>query len=286
MAGKRFLLGCVLASGGLLGACGDSQDTTAPHNQLLGDAKEGAPLAVGVTDPGILRDPADYQPAKVPGVLAPGAAADAGPGMVASGDADAQVRILVDDLINAIRDIEVELALGCFNPDHVAALDEDQWDPLFNSLEAVDRIGRRLEASQANRVLGGLRSVGAEEPRWDLLDAEHASVTPNLALVLFGPVKRGESMAVALQEGEWKFQFNTPLTATDVADITAYHEKLLDSLQQIQDWLDANENFDETILAEAARSALNGEPLNLPAGDGASGPGEDENPGEEPGDTP
>lgn len=286
MASKQLLLGCVLALSGLLGACGDSQDTAPPHNEMLGGTKEGTPLAGGVTDPGILRDPADYQPAKVPGVLAPGAAADAGAGTAASGDVDTQVRTLVGDLINAIRDGEVELALKCFNHEHVAALDEDLWEPLFSSLEAVDRLARRLEATQVNRLLDGLRGAGAEEPKWDLLDAEHASVTPNLARVLFGPVKHSESMIAARQADGWKFQFDTPLTAEDAAAIVTYHEKLLGALQQILDWLDANEEFDEAVLAQAARNALNGEPLGLPAGAEPDEAAEDEGPAEEPDSAP
>jgi hypothetical protein len=111
-------------------------------------------------------------------------------------------------------------------------------------------------------------------------------VTPNLALVLFGPVKRSESMTAVRQDNGWKFQFDSPLTMADVADITAYHEKLLDSLQQILDWLDVNKNFDETVLEEAARSALNGEPLNLPANGESSKPKDNDASTEKPGNNP
>lgn len=267
MARVRLIVGWGLSAGVLLCSCGESPDAPARHNRTLGDSKEGAPLAPAVFDPGVLQDAAAYQPTKPAGSLGSGIRTAGGRGDVTGGDADTQVRRVVENLINAIKDGEVELALKCFEADHVTALSEDQYDVLFATFSKVggllNLLSDKLDVSKAERLLGELRGSGAVEPKWDLLDADHASVRPNLALILFGPVKRAPSMAVGRQADGWRFQFDAPLTAADVEAILAFHAQLQDALDQIHDWVDASEKVDEAQLRTVLSQALAGEPIEL-----------------------
>jgi hypothetical protein len=268
-----LLVGLTLGTGWALCSCGNSQEDAPRWNQTLGGTKEGAPLSQAVSDPGILQDATTYQPSKVP--TKSGAATGAGKGQAAapgSSDAEGQVRTAVSDLVSAIKDREVELAIKCFNSEHVKALSEQHWEPLFTTLDLVDQIARRLGANKADRLLGGLRGPGDVQIKVDMLDADHASVTPNVARVLFGSVKASGAMSVVRQPDGWKLQFDAPLTEKDVAAITAFHGKLQNSLDQIIDWLSASKKVNEEQLKAAVGQALQGEAVQLAPPEGAGKP--------------
>lgn len=246
---------------------------------------KGEPIVQGPLDTGLLADPKDYQPAKVPGAVTPGIdrAGDGAPAAATAdtSDADTQVRGAVLDLVGFVRDQEVENALRLFNAEQVKALlDDDAFDPLFGTFELVDQLTRQLDKSKVDALLGGLRGSGAEQPTWDLLDAEHASVKPNIGKVLFGPATPGDAMVLAKQDGAWRFQLDKPLTAEDVAAIVAYHEKLQQQLTRLIDYVASVDPVDDAVVAAAATAALNGEDVQLPT---ASAPAE--RPPAEPGDS-
>jgi hypothetical protein len=260
-----LLLGSVLCIGWAVWSCGNSQEESARWNQTLGGSKDGAPLVRDVSDPGILQDAVAYQPAKAPGARSSGAAPGTGKPGATGGDAGAQVRTLVNDLVSALKDKEVELALKCFNAEQIKALTEDRWEPLYTTLDLVDQIARRLGPGKADRLLGVLRGAGDTQPKVDALDADHASVTPNLATVLFGSVKQARAMSAARGPEGWKFQLDGPLTDADVEALAAFHKKLQAGLNQIIDWLDAAKKVDEAQLKTAVAQALQGEPITLEA---------------------
>jgi hypothetical protein len=108
-----------------------------------------------------------------------------------------------------------------------------------------------------------LAAGGAAEPKLEILDARHASLTPNLAVILFGPAKAGLTLALALQDDGWKFQLDAPLTAADVDAIVAYHEHLQSALDQLVEWVEATPTLDEAQLQAALTKALLGQPLEL-----------------------
>lgn len=246
---------------------------------------KGESVVQGPVDTGLLADPKDYQPAKIPGAVTPGLdGSGSGAPTAATPDtsnADTQVRGAVLDLVGFVRDQEVENALRLFNEEQAKALlDNDAFDPLFGTFELVDQLTRQLDKSKVDALLGGLRGAGATQPTWDLLDAEHASVKPNIGKVLFGPATTGDAMVVAKQEGVWRFQLDKPLTAEDVAAIVAYHQKLQEQLTKLIDYVSSVDQVDEAVVTAAATAALNGEEVQLPT---ASAPSE--KPAEEPGTT-
>ncbi len=261
---------------GLLSACDQSPEVPSRYDRTLGKTKESAPLPPPSVDLGILSDPQTYQPAR------PGAGAG---GAVASADAQTQVANAVAALVKAIRDGYPDLALKLFRTEDVAELSAKQED-LSATFSALDRLSKaiqeKLGPGKADRPIAELYGLPMAEPRPNMLDAEHASASPNVTLVLFGPSRLTESMALALQDGAWKFRLATPLTAADVEAILAYHKKLQAVLEQISDWLDANAKLDEAEFETAIKQAVRGQPFVLgepttqPASQPATQPGAEE----------
>lgn len=273
MAIKYWLFGIGLSTVGLLCSCGESQDVPSRQDRTLGGIKEGAPLVRGVADPGILTEATTYQPAKVAEtgdslpVPRSGGKAAAKRGE-STADADTQVKTAVRDLVNALQDGEVELVLRSFNPEQVKPL-ADKVDVLLTTFEKMDLLRRTLEkkladdSAQADQVLGPLRGGGADL-KWDMLDADHASVTPNLTALLFGP-KATPTLQLARQAGEWQFQLEAPLSAEDVGVIVAFHEQLQKALDSVVESVAAAETVDVAQLTEMLAQALQGAPGGEPA---------------------
>lgn len=266
----QLILGGGLCAGLLLCSCGDSQDTPSHYDRTLGDTKEGAPLAQGVSDPGILEDQIIYQPAKVQGGLGVGAAADAGgERAVTGGDTDAQIREVVAFFINQIRDGDPGQALRVFNPEHVAALTEDNLDAIYGTLETlyeslVPKLEDQLGGPQTEKLLGILGGDPESNLTWEIHDADNATVSPNPSTILFGSLQTAPTMVLTRQAGEWKFQLEAPLTAEDVEAIVAYHENLREQLNKIIDWIYDAGTVDRAVLEEAVSQALQGQPVELP----------------------
>ncbi len=252
----------------LLSACGEAQDEPARLNRSLGGTKEGAPLGLRVHDPGILQDAASYTPAKLPQP-----AADADGSFPSAGatparresDPEAEVAAAVADLVAALQDGEVELALRLFNTDQAKPLRElaDVLYATFERIELLERlVAEKLGARRAAELVGVLR-VGAMEPKWELFGSDRASVTPNVACVLFGPAKAGTSMQLARQKTDWRFQLATPLAEPDIKAIRTYHEGLQAALDQLVDWVTAEATLAEQQLKAELGHALQGQPISV-----------------------
>jgi hypothetical protein len=259
----------------LLSACGEAQDANTRINRSVGGTKEGAPLAATVSDPGILQDAASYQPAKLPAGQTGDLPRPARPAAaVAAANPAAEARDTVRALVDAIRDGEVELALRLFNAEQVKPL-VAQADALYATFEKIDLLQRllveKLDATRADRLLAGLRG-GATEPQADILDADHASVTPNPALVLFGTEKAAPNLQLLRQKNEWKFQLAAALTDADVKAIKAYHEQLQAALDRLVAWVDASPTADEAQLQAELDKARDGQPVTI----GGTDAGDDE----------
>lgn len=268
-----LILGSGVWLGGLLCGCGESQDSDTRFGHVSGTTKEEAPLAGTVTDLGILQDPASYQPTKAPGSagLAPrrsGGATDRSAGGAAGGgDAESQVRTVIEDLIAAIEDGEVMLALRLFNPEQVEPLTGDEVDTLYVTFEKIERLALSLEdklgQTRTEPLVRSLRGLGEAAPEWDIHDAEHASLKSNIALILFGPQKAEPTMALAKQDGQWRFQLDNPLSADDVATIVLYHDALQIAVDEVTDWIEAAERVNEETVGEILAKVLQGEPVEL-----------------------
>jgi hypothetical protein len=270
----------------LLTACGEAQDANTRSNRSVGGVKEGAPLAATVSDPGILQDAASYQPAKLPagqtGDL-PRPARPVAPIPVA--DPASEARDTAAALVDALKDGEVELALRLFNAEQVKPL-RAQADVIYATFEKIDLLQRllveKLDATRAERLLAELRG-GAAEPQTDLLDAEHASVAPNPALVLFGAEKTAPNLQLVRQKNEWRFQLQAELTDGDVQTIKAYHEKLQAALDRLMAWVDASPTVDEAQLQAELSKARDGRPLSIGGGDAGDDEATKEGPEKKPG---
>lgn len=253
----------------LPGGCTEAHDGATPPPKTLGGVKEGAPLGPVTGDPGILQDPSAYQPAKVEGKLGtPGATAAAGGGADTGATADEQIRSVVMFLSNAIHDGFPDLALKAFNEQHVAPLKEQIdivfatfttfYDALYPELEMV------FSGDKARELEGVLLGTSGQDPEWTILSGESASVTPNVAAILFGPAKSTPSLTVMQQDGEWQFQLDAPLTAEETQQIVQYHEKLQEQLNRIVDYLYAVDNPDVQVVRTAIEQARAGETIELP----------------------
>lgn len=279
-------LGCVLGLTLTLWSCGDAQDSPTTIGNILGDSPQEAPLVIQDSDPGILADPASYQPTEIPGVASvrrtEEAAGPSDTGAAPSANVDDQVRGVVEFFLNALRDADPKLALRAFDAEQVAMLveDDDAMDVLYATFGTLNdslrfEIEDRLGMTKAARMLGPLGGDPDAAPSWEILDADHASVTPNVARYLLGPTV-GDASAIALArqaDGEWKFQLDQPLDADRVNTILEFHERVQDELNKIVDWVFDAEELDEDLLATAINRALVGEPVELPATDGS---GDDE----------
>jgi hypothetical protein len=265
MTSARRIFGIGLCVGWTLGGCGASQEPTR-QDRSVGDVKEGAPLGRDVADPGILAEASGYQPAKLPaGAEAPpaGRRLDQGPKRPDTGaNADTQVKAAVRDLVNALKDGEVELALRGFDAEQVAPL-MGKVDTLLSTYAKVDllrrHLAKKLDDPKVERLLGPLWG-GEAELKWEILDPDHASIAPNLTRPLFGP-KATPTLQLVRQQGEWRFQLEAPLTAADADEIVAYHNQLQQGLDAIVDWVATSANVDEQQLQKLISAALQGQPV-------------------------
>ncbi|MBP7748192.1 MAG: hypothetical protein KA383_18925 [Phycisphaerae bacterium] len=261
------MLGIGWGAVGLLCSCSESQEPPIGRERTLGGVKEGAPLPKSVADPGILQDPANYQPAKVPGApVAPvtaerGATEDAG-----SGPED-EVRAVVTRVAEAFSKGDIDVVLRAFDAEQLGPLAE-RSELLAATLEKMALLERllgeklKVEEGEAQAVIQGLTAGMLPALQIDVLDAEHVSVTPNLTAVLFGHVKATPALQMVRADGEWKIQLDAPLTEEDVTQIVAYHEQLQTSLDQVVDWAEKAETIDFAELQTMLTRVMTGQPLD------------------------
>jgi len=257
MMRNRLALACGVCAVWLACSCGESQEPPSRYNRTLGGKKEGAPLPRVAADPGILRDQKTYQPPRAPGAPAP-----VGTGQV--GEASAQPGTAVAALLKALSEGQVAVALKLYRAEDVAALN-DSLEKIFPTFTWLDRlqtaVAEKLGAGKTGQLPGlGLAGMTLE-PRPQ--DAEHATVSPNIARILFGPVKASPSMALVLEQGAWKFKLDSPLTAADVEAIVGFHAKLQTALEKIVDWVEGSETVDLAQLLTALEQAFKGEDVQV-----------------------
>jgi len=261
MQTMRRLLGVGLAATLLLCSCEDPQDSRAGQGQL-GPTKEGAPLSPGTQDPGILEDATTYQPAKVPGSLAPGGAKSGGKeAKPATGDADSAVRALVESLTKALEKGDVEQVLKLFNEEQVAALAVgDKFSPILGTFERTERLAKKLAGTSSQPAESSFKfaSMGDVTPKWEILDPEHAVVTPNLAAAIFGPSATPTLTAAKGPQG-WKFQLKAALTAADVEAILAVHKQIQEQLDQMLESIESGKAPDFAAMMESMMKAMAGQ---------------------------
>ena len=265
----------VLGAVGLLCSCGESPNPPGSQDHTLGGVPTGAPLGPAVADPGILQDATTYQPPKL--ALA-AAAAPAGEertkdeSAVTPARPDAPVRAAVTACLNAIKDGEVDLALRAFDADQVKLLREkiDVLQTTFEKLQTLQTaLNGKLDQANAAKVLNPLRGGGEDAIKCELVDPEHASVTPNPAAALLGPKKATPTLRMGLVGGDWKFQLDSPLTAEDVDTVVKYQTELQTSLDSIMAWANATPTIDMNQLKAAIDKAKAGEPVELGGEPGA-----------------
>jgi hypothetical protein len=265
MKPSALILASIAFAALLLTACGQSPQT----------GSEAEAVGGPVVDPGILKDPTTYRPTEPPGgdtpitrrTVAGGGSTRTGGSAADAGETGAEIGLVVQDLVGLITDGEAALALRLFNPEHVGELPETSVDTLFITFEAIDRLGRsleeKLEPEQVSALMRELRGIGAEDPEIDVLDASHATVKPNVARIMFGTVGSSRSLALAKQDGVWRFQLEQPLTADDAGDIAIYHSSLQVTLDRITQWIDSTSQVGEEQLRDVFSLALDGEQIDL-----------------------
>jgi hypothetical protein len=294
---RRLALGLGLAWAVGLCACGESADQSSRLNHTLGGVKEGVPLGRAVADPAILQDATTYQPAKVPaGAGEPAAAKSAGkrsPG----GEAETQIKAAVDSFVAALQEGRADRVLELFDPTQIEPL-LDKSDVLFKSFEKMkalqQAVAAKLDEAAAAQLASGLLPGAGAELKIDVLeDGQHASVTPNLGMVLFGPLDPTPNMRVALVDGKWLFQPGAPLDDAKVAGIVAYHGMLQKGLDAAIEYVESHETIEPAELQRVLMQSLTGEapsedsakaePENAPnaADEGEKPPKEKEKPGED-----
>lgn len=265
-----WLLGCGVWATLWLGGCGDSQDPPDRLGRTLGGVKEGAPLAPSFVDPGILQDATTYQPPRLADAfdVAPAVRPALPSDRSGTGGGEAAVRTALANLVNALRDGEVTLALRAFRGEDVRLLFE-QSEVLFVTCAKLDTLGRHLrgpfEPTKVDTLLAKVRGLGETLPNAEMLDPQNASVNPNPAALLLGPAKTTPTLRLAWDAGQWRFRLDAPLTKAEVDGIVAYHERLQEQLSDIIDWVARTPAVDEPTLRAALEAAVAGQPVELPA---------------------
>ncbi len=265
----KLRLFCGLSLGVLLlSACGEAEEEPARLSRALGGAKEGAPLGLRVHDPGILQEAGSYTPAKLPQPAADAENTPPTAGLTPTrrkSDPQTEVAVAVEDLVAALKDGEVELALRLFSADHAKPLLElaDVLYATFERIELLERLAaEKLGAAKAAELVAVLR-VGETEPKWELFGSDRASVTPNVAFILFGPAHAGTGMQLVRQKSDWRFQLATPLGEADAKALKTYHEGLQAALDRLVDWVTAEETPAESQLKTELGRALQGQPVSV-----------------------
>ncbi len=272
MSKSRILVGLGLATAGLLTACGESAESV---------SRNGVRVPHGVSDPGILQDPTTYNPTEPPTggeavaqarrVNEPQAA-----GSTASADIDVegQAQQAVADFVAFLRDGELEMALRQFDPAHVSAVTASGADEsMYNTLDALDQFSRSLRDKVDDErhlaLLDQLRGLPSDVPAVEILDPQHASVTPNVAWMLFGPEKAGAGLKLVLLDGYWRFQLDAPLQEGDATTVVLFHDNYLGEIQKITDWVAAASQINQQALEDAIENVSEGKPSGIEAAEAA-----------------
>ncbi len=263
---KTCIAACLLPVVLLACSCGESQEPPTGLDKTIGGVKAGTPLAQAAADLGILADPTTYQPAQPPSGSA--AAGDAVSDIDATAETSpgASANVAVEFLAGSISDGELVDALRVFNPEHVAALGDEQLDALYATFEALyETLLPELEDKFGADYASSLRAELRGELKCEIVDPENAQVAPNPAALLFGPVKELPYLAVVHRDGQWLFQLDVALTEDDAEAIVAYHNKLQEELEKVINWLYDTEDVTAERASELVRAALAGDTVDVGA---------------------
>ncbi len=251
---RRLPRGAVCLLVVTLAGCGESQDPPTRPPGTLGGVKEGAPLVAAPPDAGILADPTQYTPRKLPS--ADEGARPAGGG--APSDAEAGLRVFVERVEKSLKSSDTQALLDAFDPEQIAALG-DARNALFATAEKLDLLRKVTEEKLGTREVAVLEGAN-QVLKYELLDPQHASVSPNwLGPLLFGPQRATPALPAVLQGGQWRFQLDPPLSAADAPLVALWHQAMQRALDQAVDWVQATETFTPEELGVKVGTLIAGE---------------------------
>lgn len=150
---RLLVLSCVAI--GFTVGCDRSATPAPPFNSALGDSAYGAPPQMGTTDMSLVKDLTAYVPAPIPGAKPAEATAAAN-----QADAEGQVRSVVMGALDATIKGDFDKVLDAFQPEHVAALRNDQkamqamrdtYEKTVTLMRVVgSKTGQEFDPSKAN----------------------------------------------------------------------------------------------------------------------------------------
>jgi hypothetical protein len=280
LAVRRFVaLGLSGAGALLLAGCGQSSDD-AGQGGVLRDGQ--TPVFVQNAGKRYLQDLTAYQPSanQTWGSSAIGDEGGAPVG-VASPEAAQAVAARVTELTDLIFDEELRRALRLFNPEHVQPLLDDNepaLENIFNTLSQIRFLTRELEVKlsdqAAARKLVRLLMFGtADKPKHEVFSGGTGAVTPNVARVMFGPVKTGPTLGIASTENDWLFQLESPLEAGDMAALMSYHDEYGTKLAALIDFVSQVDTLSLPEAQKLIEELLSGAAPSIPPKEPEASPG-------------
>lgn len=248
-------------------ACSDSSEPTTGASRTLGGVKEGAPIAPGVLDVGILQDATSYQPTKPPpssGSPAPVALAKDPKEQAAQ--AKAAATELFGKFAAALAQGEVDGILGLYDAEQVGTLPEHaaELSATFTKLQAMQQaLEDKADPELKEQIAGSLGGAAMTEPTIEIADkeAKRVQIAPNLGMLLLGPKRAPptEPMRLAEREGKWVIDLGDPLTEEEVTEIVAFHSQLQAALDAAIRLVGEAETVDMMQLGVIMAQALQGE---------------------------
>lgn len=250
MLKTRLTAGVCMSAAILLAGCNKSYDTPSPYNKPLGGEAMAVPTARTVSDPGIIKDQTRYIPANTGGVGGP----------MFSGNERQQIETFRDQLYEAYEQGDAIALLEMFNPDQVAAW-SDNSDELFARCDMHEALYEAITRKGMTAVVGNIKdSMRAEltsNDTIDPLDADNATVTPNVVAGILGP-KATPVMRVLRVGGEWKVNLEAPLGDGEVTAIEAFNARVQEALSALVELIDEDKMTEGREIEAAFKDALQG----------------------------
>lgn len=245
----------ILAGGG----CESSTEPPGRYDRDLGVSGGGLPSVASMTDVGILRDQKTYKAADIKG-------------RIDAADTMGQVRELVEDLVTAYAQGEVEGLLEKFNPPDIALLEDstETLEPLYGTLvESRTFLERSISAKLGPEVVAQVYERELLSLRDDLFieirGADSATVKPSTPIRrLLGPAA-SDVIAVEKTGGLWLIHLEAPLTEDDLAAIREYHERVQLAVEVLIEMIDNGTITTADQIQQAREMALAGETPELDA---------------------
>ena len=239
--------------------CESSTEPPGRYDRDLGVSGGGLPSVASMTDVGILRDQKTYKAADIKG-------------RIDAADTTGQVRELVEDLVSAFAQGDVEGLLEKFNPLDIALLQdstetlETLYSTLVESRQFLERsisakLGPEVVAQVYERELLSIRDNLVIEIR----GADSATVKPSTPVRrLLGPAA-SDVIAVEKTGGLWLIHLEAPLTEDDLTAISEYHERVQLAVEALIEMIDDDTITTADQILQAREMALTGEMPELDA---------------------